>query len=195
MTDDEHISDDLRQFETELRSLKPVRAADCVCGVRLSKTRRKHNAKHNVLFVAGSAMVVTVASLLIAWVALHSPVIDPMCDPVLPAPGMQVVETLPGKTPSDPMPEERRIAMRSCEGIRPLNVRQQTALMLEEMRLDEVSTPVPPRKSDYPVMVITVGQNTRPMSPEAKQALQRRLRGGMNPDAFCFDITRDRPGT
>ena len=167
MNDQEHMSDELRQFEAELRSLKP-RAAGCVCAVRLPKPRQKRN----ILLALGGVLAVPVALLLLVGVALRSPVVEQVPSPVEPIPVAQIAQTPPEKTSQD-----RWLAMRSRDDDRMLNVRRQTALMFEEMRLNETAEPVRSQKTDYPVMVITVDTAPRPMSPEAKQAFQRRLRG------------------
>lgn len=184
MTDDEKLSAELQGFEDELRSLKPARA-DVVCDVRLPRTRRKRKA----LIAAGSVMAAIAASILIVWVALRSPVVEDVIEPVGPSPGTQIVEIQPQKTREIAVPgrtpDERFVAAVPGSGGF-LNVRQQTARMLEEMRLDEPSVAAPARKPDYPVAVITVNADSRPLSPEAKQAIRQRLRGDVGWNASSF---------
>jgi hypothetical protein len=55
-----------------------------------------------------------------------------------------------------------------------LTMRTQLAMLLDEIQPTPTVT-VEPKRPDWPVMVIQVGQNTQPLSPEAKQAFQRRL--------------------
>jgi hypothetical protein len=49
-----------------------------------------------------------------------------------------------------------------------------------------VTVTATPKQPDYPVMVITVNENTRPLSPEAKQAFQRRLQSRLDPNEFSL---------
>ena len=57
-----------------------------------------------------------------------------------------------------------------------VTMREQLAMLLAEMQ-PQVDAVIEPKQPDYPVMVIPVGHATRPLSPEAKQAFQRRLHG------------------
>ena len=57
-----------------------------------------------------------------------------------------------------------------------VTMREQLVLLLAEMQ-PQVDVVIEPKQPDYPVMVIPVGHATRPLSPEAKQAFQRRLHG------------------
>lgn len=197
MTENERLSEELQRFEAELRSLKPVRP-DVVAFDVVGQTRpRQQRRNRKVLLATGSviaALTTLAASILLAWIALRSPV-EHTSEPVGPLPNGYIVEkqpemrheTLPEKTPGETTPDrmsKNRLAAIFPGHGRSLNVREQTALLIEEMQLNESAATVPARKPDYPVVVITVKTDSRPMSPEAKQAFQRRLRGNVDPDEF-----------
>ena len=165
---DDKLPPELQRFEAELRLLRP-KCTD----VRLPKLR----CKRKPLLAAGSVLAVSAALFLLVWLSLRSPVVEQVPTPIEPTPDVQIAQTPPAEIIPEKTPQDRLTAMRSWDDYRMLNVRQQTALMLEEMRLNETAEPVRPQKTDYPVMVITVDTNPRPMSPEAKQAFQQRLRG------------------
>ncbi len=180
--DAERLSPELAAFESRLRSLKPVAA-------KLEPPRPKRR-KRRILLLAGGLTVAAALSLLIA-LTLFAPRLD---HGPAPAPEIQRHFVSDDKIPHratdhaiaehKPDTEETQSnEMRPGAYREPLTMRRQLAMMLREMR-PETDAVIEPKRPDYPVMVITVGQETRPLSPEAKQAFRRRMQSQTDPDAI-----------
>ena len=193
MPDDETLSPELAAFEKQLKSLKPVAfemaagnavsAANGVTGMRVTTALTGHSVRSlrdlssfpaAVLFPATIVTLVIVTALLLFWSGRgHLPNNPPQ---YIPGNGHQIAEIqTPEPMHFDVQPLPTVIKTPVFRG--DLTMRKQLAMLLDEMQPQGIAA-IEPKQPDYPVMVIPVCQDARPLSPEAKQALQRRLHGG-----------------
>ena len=206
--DDEKLPPELADFESRLKSLKPV-AMTAFENARNSREIRTRNRSREhsecsersdrktrlllrfrslcyALFSAASLVLALAMALsLLIVLTLFRLENDNILPNVNSDNGQHVAEN---PMPDVPMPEaapevasvvalnhqqpDTHSTSRAFRG--GVTMREQLAMLLEELQ-PPVAVTVEPKQPDYPVMVIPVGQNTQPLSPEAKQAFQRRL--------------------
>ena len=174
MPDDETLSPELAAFESQLRSLKPHVAQPTLRRSRCAAAEEACDRPTLRRTLIGGLIIAAALSLLMA-LTLFGPgrVNNPDTPPqVIPGNGHQIAEI---KTPEPTHLEDQPPANTPTVAFHGgLTMRKQLVMLLDEMQPQGIAA-IEPKQPDYPVMVIPVCQNTQPLSPEAKQAFQRRL--------------------
>ena len=172
----EILSPELAAFEMQLKSLKPV-AVEMAAGnvsdrFKTHSLRRTGHLRSRLLLrwtlIGGLA-----ATLLLIALTLFGP--DRVNNPpqYIPGNSHQIAEiNTPESTHIEDQPLSTDTLTVTFRG--GLTMRKQLAMLLDEMQPQGIDA-IQPKQPDYPVMVIPVCQNARPLSPEAKQAFRQRL--------------------
>ena len=187
MPDDEILSPELAAFEAQLRSLKPI-AVEMAAGNAVSvangvtgKSGVYSRSIRSLRFAPFPAAILFPVAILVLALAtvltLYWPgrVNNPSNAPqYIPGNSHQIAEI---KTPEPTHIEDQQLTNSPTVTFHGgLTMRKQLVMLLDEMQPQGI-TSIEPKQPDYPVMVIPVCQDTRPLSPEAKQAFQQRLQG------------------
>ena len=180
---------ELADFESQLKSLKPVaprRVAmqfPTISWHDRSANRGQAPALMRRTLLCG---LIVAVSLLIAvtWFGLMrlpgSSNSSGNPSPIIPHNSHEIAENT-GTKPTITEPQPRPVVTPSAVFRGEPSMRKQLAMLLDEMQ-PQVAVAIEPKQPDYPVMVIPVGGAVRPLSPEAKQAFQRRLQSRFDPN-------------
>jgi len=183
--DDDTLPPELAAFESQLKSLKPVTLQPVT--LRWSRDKRairlatrRPTLITSLRYAPFRLLLVVAVSLLIAltlfWLMRRANDANP--PQVVPGNGHQIAENSPPEptiAELPPQPLDTRPVVYSGGTVGGgLSMRKQLALLLDEMQ-PQVALALESKRPDYPVMIIPVRHDAPPLSPEAKQAFQRRL--------------------
>jgi len=202
--ENECLSPELAAFELQLKSLKPVAVkmatgngmaagnvvsvANGVTGSSRRTIRSLRYAPFPAAIMFPVAIVLATALTLLVALTLYWQMQTPdhgnvpcIVDNNDPQPSGDPLDNVQEKTP-DPTPAYASV--QRPNGVSPdvfhssltsgLTMRKQLAMLLDEIQ-PQGTVAMEPKRPDYPVMIIPVRQDAPPLSPEAKQAFQRRL--------------------
>jgi len=201
--DNECLSPELAAFELQLKSLKPVAvrlelpgisqkmAAGNVVSAANEVTGSSHRTIRSLRYAPFPAAIMFPVAIVLATALTLLIALTLYWQMQTPDQGNEqyIVENNDPQPPGDPLhdvqehttdPTSAYASVQRQNGVSPdvfrggLTMRKQLAMLLDEMQPTS-TVAMEPKRPDYPVMIIPVRQDAPPLSPEAKQAFQRRL--------------------